>query len=285
MLPENRRRLAINILALILVAVFSIFVLTTWLPETNFIETALERVTESRHTVTKFSAATLSMSLGISALPGDFGSPLAENLADMNLWLGVILAVLVAEELLIRYGIKLAFTIAIPVACGLGILSLLLKKDCLKSLAIRVTVLGLAVALVVPCSTHLADYVAADLRAEVETTISNTEEGADLLNEAAINGTDEKSLFDKLSDLFQTVINDVSQLVDNLRNAVTNCLYAIAILFLTDFVMPLVNFFILRWVLKETFQIVIPTPQRRRRHSSDSEFYDAEFEYAGEVKL
>lgn len=260
-----------NILILVLIGVFSFFVVTSWLPDRGFIKDSLESVEESSNTVMKFSAATLSTSLAISALPDDFATPLADSLADMNIYFIAILVMLHFEQLLIRYGVKLAFAIAIPAACGIGILSILLKKDLLKGIAARVAVLGLAVALVVPCSTHITNYVAADLTAYVENTLSDTEDGADKLNEAMEGGAEEQTIFEKLSDLFQTAINDMSNLMAHFQNTIRKCMNSIAILILTNCLMPLVNFFILKWILKETFHIAIPMPQMRRKRHSDSD--------------
>ena len=260
-----------NILILVLIGVFSFFVITSWLPDRGFIQDSIESVKESSNTVMKFSAATLSTSLAISALPDDFATPLADSLADMNIYFIAILVMLHFEQLLIRYGVKLAFAIAIPVACGIGILSILLKKELLKGIAARVAVLGLAVALVVPCSTHITNYIAADLTAYVENTIADTEDGGDKLNEAMEGGTEEQTMFEKLSDLFQTAINDMSNLMTHFQNTIRKCMNSIAILILTNCLMPIVNFFILKWILKETFHIALPMPQMRRKRHSDSD--------------
>ena len=260
-----------NILILVLIGVFSFFVITSWLPDRGFITDSIKSVEESSNTVMKFSAATLSTSLAISALPDDFATPLADSLADMNIYFIAILVMLHFEQLLIRYGVKLAFAIAIPVACGIGILSILLKKELLKGIAARVAVLGLAVALVVPCSTHITNYIAADLTAYVENTIADTEDGGDKLNEAMEGGTEEQTMFEKLSDLFQTAINDMSNLMTHFQNTIRKCMNSIAILILTNCLMPIVNFFILKWILKETFHIALPMPQMRRKRHSDSD--------------
>ena len=260
-----------NILILVLIGVFSFFIITSWLPDRGFIKDSIESVEESSNTVMKFSAATLSTSLAISALPDDFATPLADSLADMNIYFIAILVMLHFEQLLIRYGVKLAFAIAIPVACGIGILSILLKKELLKGIAARVAVLGLAVALVVPCSTHITNYIAADLKAYVENTIADTEDGGDKLNEAMEGGTEEQTMFEKLSDLFQTAINDMSNLMTHFQNTIRKCMNSIAILILTNCLMPIVNFFILKWILKETFHIALPMPQMRRKRHSDSD--------------
>lgn len=260
-----------NILILALIGVFSFFVVTSWLPDRSFIKESIESVEESSNTVMKFSAATLSTSLAISALPDDFATPLADSLADMNIYFIAILVMLHFEQLLIRYGVKLAFAIAIPAACGIGTLSILLKKDLLKGIAARVAVLGLTMALVVPCSTHITNYIAADLTAYVEDTIADTEDGADKLNEAMEGGAEEQTIFEKLSDLFQTAINDMSNLMSHFQNTIRKCMNSIAILILTNCLMPIVNFFILKWVLKETFHIALPMPQMRRNRHSDSD--------------
>lgn len=272
MLSANRARTVRNILLLALIAAVSFFVLTTWLPEREFVMDSVESVEDSRDTVMRLSAATLSASLAITALPDDFATPLADSLADMNIYFIAILMILFLERILIVYGFKLAFAVAIPTACALGVLSIVLKRDVFKNLAVRLVVLGLAVALVVPCSTHLTNYVAADLNEYVETTIAATEDGAGKLNEAMADGTDEKTVFEKLSDLFRTAVHDISDLMLHFQNTIRKCMNSIAILLLTNCLMPIMNFFVLKWVLKETFHIAIPAPRfgRGRRSDSDS---------------
>ncbi|MBQ1620520.1 MAG: hypothetical protein II094_05915, partial [Oscillospiraceae bacterium] len=81
MLSTKKATLAIRILSLLLIAALSFFVLTAVIPRLGFVKSSLESVEESSATVMKFSAATLSTSLAISALPDDFASPLAESLS------------------------------------------------------------------------------------------------------------------------------------------------------------------------------------------------------------
>ena len=269
MLSEKHAALAIKILSLTLVAALSFFVATTKLPESNFVKDSLESVEQSSDTVMQLSAATLSASLAISALPDDFATPLADSLADMNIYFIAILVVLFLEKILIRYGIKAAFAILIPLACFAGILFIVTKRDILKGLAVRLCVLGLAAAFVVPCSTHIAGIVASDLTAYVNDTIEETEGGAGKLNEAMEGGTEDKTIFEKLSDLFQTAVRDISDLMLHFQNTIRRCMNSIAILILTNCLMPLLTFFVLKWILKETFQIVIPMPPMGRYHITD----------------
>ena len=281
MLSTKHATLATKILLLLLIAALSFFAVTAWLPKSEFVMDSIESVEDSSNTVMRFSAATLATSVAISALPDDFATPLAESLADMNIYFVAILVVLFLEKILIQYGIKIAFAIVIPLACLAGALAIGIKKGVLKNLALRLCILGLAVAFVVPCSTHVTNIVAADLTAYVDNTIEETTEGADKLNEAMEGGAEEKTMFEKLSDLFQTAIHDVSDLMMHFQNNIRRCMNSIAILILTNCLMPLLTFFILKWILKETFQIVIPMPAMSRRRDVESAS-DSELIAAGE---
>ena len=281
MLSAKHAALATKILLLSLTAALSFFVVTAWLPDSEFVMDSIESVENSSNTVMRFSAATLATSVAISALPDDFATPLAESLADMNIYFVAILAVLFLEKILIQYGIKLAFAIIIPLTCLAGIVAIGIKKDLLKGFVVRLCILGLAVAFVVPCSTRVTNIVAADLTAYVDSTIEETNQGADKLNEAMEGGAEDQTMFEKLSDLFQTAIRDVSDLMLHFQNTIRRCMNSIAILILTNCLMPLLTFFILKWILKETFQIVIPMmPARRHRDAGPAA--DSEPVVAGE---
>ncbi len=265
MLSTKHAALAVKILSLSLIAAFSFFVVTAKLPETTFVKESLASVEDSSDTVMKFSAATLSTSLAISALPDDFATPLADSLADMNLYFVAILVVLFLEKILIRYGISAAFAILIPLACFLGVLFVATRRNLLKSLAIRICILALAVAFVVPCNTRITSAVASDLTAYVHDTIEETEGGAGKLHKAMEDGAGEKTIFEKLSDLFQTAIRDISDLMLHFQNTIRKCMNSIAILILTNCLMPLFTFFVLKWILRELFQIAIPLPPVKER--------------------
>ena len=269
MLSEKHAALAVKILSLSLAAVLSFFVVTAALPKTSFIQESLESVEDSSDTVLKLSAATLSASLAISALPDDFATPLADSLADMNFYFVAILVVLFLEKILLHFGIKAAFAVFIPLACFAGVLFIATKRSILKALAIRLCILGLAVAFVVPCNTHITNIIASELTVYVNETIEETEGGAGKLNEAMEGDTADKTIFEKLSDLFQTAIQDISDLMLHFQNIIRRCMNSIAILILTNCLMPLFTFLVLKWILKELFQIVIPMPVTRKRHHPD----------------
>lgn len=72
-------------------------------------------------------------------------------------------------------------------------------------------------------------------------------------------------MFEKLSDLFQTAIRDISDLMLHFQNTIRKCMNSIAILILTNCLMPLLTFFVLKWILRELFQIAAPLPSAGER--------------------
>lgn len=284
MLSTKHAKLSIKILALLILAAFSFFFMSKWIPETDYIQYSMEQVEQNNKTVLAFEAATLSASLAISAMPEDFGSSYADALTDLNIFFALILVMLLIEKLLLIFGFKFAFSIAVPIACALCIIAILTQREAFRTLAARLCILGLAVALAVPCSTLISDVVAADLNTYVEETIAETDDGAEKLNLAMVSDEGDQTIFDKLSDLFSTAIQGVIDLMQYFQNMITKCMYAIAIMLLKTIVMPIVTFFFLRWVLNETFHIMVPVPHvkviresiRGNNDDSDSLLEEAE---------
>ena len=151
--------------------------------ESDFVKDFLKSVEVGSDMATKCPAATLSASPAISTLPDDFATSLA---------------------------------VLIPSA-RLVVLFAVTRRNLLKSLAIRLCVLVLAVAFIIPCNTHITDIVAFDLTAYFWGTIEEIEGGTGKLQEA-MEGGGEKTIFEKLSDLFQTVIRDLSDLLLYFQN-------------------------------------------------------------------
>lgn len=278
MLSTKHATLAIKILALLLVAAVSFFFLSKWVPETEFANYSMEQVEKNNDTVLALEGATLAASLAISAFPDDFGSSYATALTDLNIFFILILTMLLIEKLLLIFGFKFAFSFAVPAACLAYAIAMLLKKDTLKSFAARLCILGLAIAFAVPGSIYIGDIVATDLDAYVEETIAETNSGANKLNAAMTGENDDQTIFEKASNLFSTAINGITELLEHFKNMVTKYVYAIIIMLIKTIVMPILTFFFLRWILNETFHIMVPAPQVKVIREKLKDEYDEDDE-------
>ena len=248
-------------LAAVFILVLSVFVLAKKVPETKMVQNTIESIEESNKTVMDFSGATITTSLALSAFPDDFATPLAGTLSDLNTYFIFIFAVLFVEKLVVIEGTKIAFLYIIPAACVLYILSVLLSKEFFKNFAVKLMILGLAVVFVIPFSTHFTEKVCDDYLVYVDETIEEANAGAEKVNEVMASEEEEQTIFDKLSEAFQTAIQGMNDLMAYFKNVLKKCVNSIAIMIVTSFVLPLLVLFLFRWLLNELFSWNLPRPQ------------------------
>lgn len=250
-----------KILLAVLIMVSSVFILAGKVPESEYVQETLQSLEESKTTVMEFSGATIAVSLAITALPDDFGSPLANTLADMNKYFVFIFAVLYVEKLIVVEGIKLSFVYIIPFACGFYILAVLSEKEVFKTLAVKLMILGLAVVLVVPFSTHFTEKVCENYLTYVDETIAEADAGAKKVNDVVASGEEGSTFFEKLTDAFKNAVQGISDLLAYFENVLKKCVNSIAIMIVTTFVLPMIVLLLFRWLLKELFSLSLQTPR------------------------
>ncbi len=243
----------------IFIIVLSTCVLFYKVPEMEFMQETVKSLEESQNTITAFSGTTIATSVAISALPDDFATPLANTISDLNIYLIFMLIVVFVEKLIVLEGTKISLALIIPIACVLHIAYVWTTKEVCKQFARKFMILGVSVVLVIPISTHFTETVCADYMTYVDETIAETQAGADKINEAMTEDSN-KSIFDKLSDAFETAIQGIKDLLTYFQNVVKKCVNSIAIMIVTTFVLPLLILMLFRWLLKELFALNIPAP-------------------------
>lgn len=245
----------ILVLVFLLMGVISYCVLSNKIPETEFVEDTLYSLEESKLTVIEFTGATLATSLAISALPDDFASPIANNLAGMDKYFILILMVLFVEKLIVLYGTKLAFMIVFPLACLFAGIYVITKARPLQTWAVKFAILGMSLFLVVPISTHLVDYFGAEYLEYVDDTIENTQSGADKINDIMSDTDGDDTIFEKLSGAFKVAIQGISDLLSYFNDVVKKCVNSIAILIVSNCITPLMVLFAFRWIWNQLFDV------------------------------
>ena len=202
----------------------------------------------------------MGTSVAISALPDDFGSPLAGTIADLNMYFIFMFAVIFVEKLLVIEGIKIAFAYIVPAACLLYVAFVLSSKNVFKNFANKLLILGMAIIIVIPFSTYFTETVCNDYLAYVDETIEEADAGAAKINEVMAASDEEATFFDRISAAFKTSIQSVSDLLAYFKNVVRKCVNSVAIMLVTTFVVPMLILMLFRWLLKELFALHIPFP-------------------------
>ncbi|MBR2948241.1 MAG: hypothetical protein IKC46_00105 [Lachnospiraceae bacterium] len=257
----NAKEKLAKILFFIFIAVFSFTVLAHKIPDTQVMQNTMEHLEHNQNVVMAFSGASLGISLGISALPDDFASPLANTVSDLNTYFIILFAILFVEKLIVVEGTSIAFTYIIPAVCLLYILAILTAKDTFKNIASKMLILGLCLIIAIPASTYFTKAVCSEYLEYVDETIAETDAGAAKISEIMSSGDENSTIFDKLSDAFKTALQGVSDLLTYFRNVIKKCVNSVAILLVTNFVLPILILMFFRWLLKELFTIQIPSPQ------------------------
>ena len=265
-----------KVLLAVFIIVFSANVLYYKIPETEYLKSTVESLEESQNTIMTFSGTTLAASLALSALPDDFGTPLANTISDLNMYFVFILIVVFVEKLIVIEGTKISLAYIIPAACILYVIFMLTSKEVFKKFANKLLILGISLVVVIPFSTHFTEKVCDDYLVYVDQTIEETDAGATKINEIMSSSDEEATIFDRLSNAFKTAIQSVSDLLTYFKNIVRKCVNSVAIMIVITFVLPLMILMLFRWLLKELFalnvslpNVQIRLPHRKQKNSME----------------
>lgn len=252
-LKQTRTVLLVKISLLIFLMVISFFVASSKAVNLPVFQNSVNTLDDSKEMVMNVTKATLGMSVAITLLPDDWGTPLADELADMNKYLVFMLGMIFVESLLITKGVPLTFKLIIPIGLVLLIIYLVTKKRMFRVIASKMLALSLVVIMVVPCGTAISNWLCEGGMSYVGETVSMAEEGTDQV-EGLSEDSQDKSFYEKVSSAFNTAIDGVKDMFDYYKGIVGKFLNAVAILVVAYCVIPVATFLLLFWILNQLFQ-------------------------------
>lgn len=252
----NEKKKIIFSVVLLLISILMIFVIRPILtnPETYTVITNI--LDEKKSNVTGLLAASTSTSTLITLIPGDVGTPIADQLAQLSSLFLLILSFLYMEKyLLTLIGALLAWGIAI--ASILVLVSIWLPKDDMnqklryisQKLVIFVTVLFL----VIPISTTVTHMVDLTYESSIQETVNTAVDSQ--TQEEVMQETDEsKSWWENVADTLTSAVTSVSesaqQTYEWAQSALNNFVEATAVMIVTSCVIPLLTLVIVVWMAK-----------------------------------
>lgn len=219
---------------------------------------------EKKMTVMELTAATAVASVAISAVPGDATTPIADQIAEFSSYLLVITGVILLEKFLLTLTGYLTFTWLIPIACVLGIIYTIWGFPYFKKLAIRLTVFGLAICLIIPVSIKVGTIFEDTF--ELQTTVEQAEEGSQELQDenadssAADTDSEDQSqtgLGGMLAQFGATLTSGVSQAVDKAKATLNHFIDAIAVLVISNCVIPILVMLLFIELAKSVFPTTV----------------------------
>ena len=233
------------ILTLVLIAAVSSFYCADKLAAPEIYENKIHSIDEKAETVLKLTATSTLASAGISAIPGDTATPIANKLADFSQYFLLILSVLYSEKYLMTLIPSGACRFLVPIICGVFIAGRIVKNAAIDRLGYKLLFVTLCVSLVIPLSIGASDMIYDAYRQSIEATITSAEELTD--ETSPLTNEEDKgviqSILSKLSETTETLTNKAS-------NILNRFVETLAVMIVTSCVIPLAVLLFFLWIIR-----------------------------------
>lgn len=249
------------IVALVVLALLSGFVARPHFADTKTWDSTIEVIDQKKGNVLALTTSCVALSAGITALPGDTGTPVAEQLAQLSGNLGIVLAVLYLEKYLLTILWSVGLGILIPFALVLFAISLGIHgrwstSTVIRRVATRVLVVAIIGMVLVPASVWVSQKVDETYRVSIEQAQQKAADEADSDSSKAskkkTESTESKNVLEQLADgassLVTSVTSGAKQMTDEIVQQVTDLIEGVIVMIVTSCVIPLLVLAAFLWL-------------------------------------
>lgn len=248
------------IVALVVLALLSGFVARPHFADTKTWDSTIEVIDQKKGNVLALTTSCVALSAGITALPGDTGTPVAEQLAQLSGNLGIVLAVLYLEKYLLTILWSVGLGILIPFALvlfavSLGIHGRWSTSAVLRRVATRVLVVAVIGMALVPASVWVSQKVDETYRVSIEQTEQKATEASktsSTKSEKKSETTENKNVLEQLTDgassLLTSVTDSAKSMTDEVVQQVTDLIEGVIVMIVTSCVIPLLVLAAFLWL-------------------------------------
>ena len=253
---------AVICLALIVIAVVSFFPIAQRYTSPERYTDYVASIDEKTETVLKLMAASTVTSAGITAIPGDTATPIAEKLADFSEYFLLILCVLYAEKYLltiIPYGV---FKGLIPLTCALFIAGRIWNPRLLDKQGFKLLLIGIALLLVIPLSVRTSDMIYNTYKGSIDSTLASAEALTDETTELSEAQQDPNVLNRLLNRLSETT----GGMIEKASSILNRFVETLAVMIVTSCLIPILVLLFFFWVIKQLTGVDLRDYSLRRGH-------------------
>ena len=248
------------IVALVVLALLSGFVARPHFADTKTWDSTIEVIDQKKGNVLALTTSCVALSAGITALPGDTGTPVAEQLAQLSGNLGIVLAVLYLEKYLLTILWSVGLGILIPFALvlfavSLGIHGRWSTSAVLRRVATRVLVVAMIGMALVPASVWVSQKVDETYQVSIEQTEQKATEASkasSTKSEKKSETTENKNVLEQLTDgassLLTSVTDSAKSMTDKVVQQVTDLIEGVIVMIVTSCVIPLLVLAAFLWL-------------------------------------
>lgn len=248
------------IVALVVLALLSGFVARPHFADTKTWDSTIEVIDQKKGNVLALTTSCVALSAGITALPGDTGTPVAEQLAQLSGNLGIVLAVLYLEKYLLTILWSVGLGILIPLALvlfavSLGIHGRWSTSAVLRRVATRVLVVAMIGMALVPASVWVSQKVDETYQVSIEQAEQKATSAADASSsksEKKSKVKTDKNVLEQLtegaSSLLTSVTDSAKSMTDEVVQQVTDLIEGVIVMIVTSCVIPLLVLAAFLWL-------------------------------------
>ena len=247
----------------VLIAALSFFFLAKILSSPETYSGIIRSIDDKVETVLKLTASSTAASAGITAIPGDAGTPIAEKLADFSEYGILILCVLYAEKYLLSILGSGVFKFIIPIVCILYPLGFFHDLEGIKPILKKIAIVSLALYFVIPLSVHISDRIYDTYQASIDSTISAAE---DLAEDATIAGSTAEDQ-NTIQRIWNALSESASSFAERGAEILNRFIESLAVMIVTSCVIPILVLVFSLWIINQVFGFSIPAPSRHPRLS------------------
>lgn len=248
------------IIALVVLALLSGFVARPHYADTKTWDSTIEVIDQKKGNVLALTTSCVALSAGITALPGDTGTPVAEQLAQLSGNLGIVLAVLYLEKYLLTILWSVGLGILIPsalvlFAVSLGIHGRWSTSAVLRRVATRVLVVAMIGMALVPASVWVSQKVDETYQVSIEQAeqkATSAAEASSSKSEKKSEAKTDKNVLEQLtegaSSLLTSVTDSAKSMTDEVVQQVTDLIEGVIVMIVTSCVIPLLVLAAFLWL-------------------------------------
>lgn len=257
----NLKRVILAVL-LIAAAAVSFFVFGRMFSSPDAYSDKIESIDDKVETTLKLTASATASSAGITVLPDDIGTPIAERLADFSEYGFIVLCILYAEKYLMSILGEMVFCYILPGVFLLFAITLFIRSRRIPRLLIKIAVVSLALWITIPLSIHISDKIYDTYTVSINQTIDDAQQLSDDTAQLQEAGDDQNAL-QRILGALKTTSSDIA---DRGAQLINKFIESMAIMVVTSCLIPLLVLFLSLWLIRQIlgFDIPIPKPKRAK---------------------
>lgn len=239
-------------------------------PETY--SAVIQTLDEKKGNVMALMAASTVASAGVSLLPDDTGTPIAEKLVDLSGNFAIVLGVIYLEKYLLTIFGTATFGLLVPAACVMLALAAVLYRrsnssTALARVAVKLTLLGAVLVITIPTSVGITNQIDATFNESVfsaDAAQEAAEESVEQAPEESDQGFDPLAFIqgipDALASIPETVANGVSSVSEEICDQVNRLIEQFAVMIVTSCVIPILVLLFFLWMANLLLGIDVSSP-------------------------